>query len=155
MATPQQNFEAGRSALRVFYSETVKVFPNSSVAKMGFDAFIQNARNLTPPDFKQDDIERLGDAILWSQYPLVKVNKVMKELALAYSGRMPDKKGFSLMLKALHEDSISISYQTELLAKGAAEGLSKAKNAFVFGGLSYALILGGIAVFAFAKSAKG
>lgn len=151
MATPQQNFEAGRSALRVFFSETVRLFPDSPISQKGFDGFIEYVRNLTPPDFKQNDIERLGDAILISQYPLSRVNEVMKQLALAYIGRLPDKKGMVLMLDALYKDSISISYKVEMATSAVKEG-AKELGSYALGGLGlYAIILGGIAIFALKK----
>ena len=144
--TPDQKFQEGQEALRYFYNETIRLFPDSAIAAKNFPAFIVFMQNL--PHFKQNSVERLGDAILWAQYPMKRVKEVMVELADAYEGRYPDARGANAMLGALSDDAISISYMGELAAEAIEEGVTDVKN-YALGGLGlYALILGGVAVFA-------
>ncbi len=146
MATSAENFEAGRSAYRIFFAETVRMFPSSKLASMGFDGFISYVKAV--PYIRMNNVERLGDSILYSQIPLKQVDKAMKQAALAFAGRVPDAKGTLRPFQdALIDQAMSISYLVENVVEGAKQGV-KELSTFAIGGLAtYALVLGAFAVY--------
>jgi len=151
MASSAENFEAGRSAYRIFFAETVRLFPNSPLTAMGFDGFISYVKSV--PFVRMNNVERLGDTILYSQIPLKQVDKAMKQAALAFAGRVPDSKGSLRPFQdALIDQAMSISYLVENVVEGAKQGV-KELGQFAVGSLAtYALVLGAFAVFMLTRS---